>query len=421
MMRPSLKQHIYKQFLVLNILTVIALVALVELMCDDLEDHMITYEMTTEKSHYINQIGDIAQTWRTANTQATFVPEGTINFLDIPEVFRALPAPYSGRIELADKEYWVDISRLPTGILYIARDTELFEQREAIFILGITLIGALFIIVSFVLTQLTARRIVTPLDKLTQEISSISPRSRAMRVSVDYRDHELHSIATTFNTYLTTMEEYVKREHMLISMASHELRTPIAVISGALDVLTERGTANKSDSKTINRIRNATNQMNANVEAILMLARKQSSSHPTSRILLSEQLQSVVQERLKTHPYDQERLLISPSEINHELVSVPTLINMMLKNLIQNALEHTQGKVRLQQNSHGLLVSDEGAGLPKNVHLQLSQKISLPPGQMNKSGLGLFIVTLICERLGYAIEVDDLRGDGTHLQLRFQT
>ena len=420
-MRPSLKHHIYKQFLILNLLTVVALVILVELMCDDLEDHMIMFEVNVEKSHYLTQVSDIAQTWQTANTLAAFMPEDTKNLTDLPAIFQELPTPFSGEVELPDKTYWVDVSHLPTGILYIARDTATFEQREEIFIFGITLIGGLFIAISLVLTQLTARRIVTPLDKLTQEISSISPRSRAMRVAVDYRDHELHSIATTFNAYLSTMEEYVKREHMLISMASHELRTPIAVISGALDVLDGRDSVNNSDRKTINRIRNATNKMNANVEAILMLARKQSSSDPTSRILLSEQLQSVVQERLKTHPSDQERLSIARSEINHELVSVPTLINMLLKNLIQNALEHTQGKVCLQQNSHGFLVSDEGAGLPQNVRLQLSQKVSLPPGQVNTSGLGLFIVTLICERLGYAIELDDLKGGGTHLQIRFLT
>jgi len=420
-MRPSLKQHIYKQFLIVNLLTVATMVVLVDLMCDDLEDHMIMFEMKSEKEYYLGQIGSAAQAWQSGNTLAAFVPRNTLNFPGLPAIFQGLPTPFSGELALPEKTYWVSISRIPDGMLYIARDVAHFEQRENIFILSVTLLGGLFIVISFILTQLTARRIVSPLVQLTQEISSISPRSRTMRVAVDYRDHELHSIATTFNAYLNTMEEYVKREHMLISMASHELRTPIAVISGALDVLDDRGTTSDSDHKTITRIRNATDKMNANVEAILLLARKQSDTQAVSRILLSEQLQTVVHERLKTHPSDQTRLSINHSKVNHELVSVPTLINMLLKNLIQNALEHTQGNVHLEQNKHGLLISDEGAGLPKEIRSQLSQKISFPTGHVNKSGLGLFIVTLICERLGYSIDVDDQQEDGTQLQIRFQT
>lgn len=418
-MRPSVKHHIFQQFFALNLLTVVALIGLLEVLSDDLEESMVALELESEQVHYLSMTNDTPQTWITATTIAAFVPKHTTHFAELPRVFQGLPIPFSGEVETIDEDYWVNIHLTPTGTLYIAKGTYLFERREEVFLFGIMIIGVLFVTISFVLTQLSARRIVKPLTALTQEISHIDPQQRTMRVSENYHDQELYSIATTFNTYLNTMDEYVKREQMLTSMASHELRTPISVVFGALDVLDERGTMSEKDKKTLKRIRDASNEMNANVEAILMLARKQPASLQFTQILLSEAIQSVVLERINAHPHDQTRLSITPSEMDHEVIGNASLIRVLLRNLIQNALEHTQGKVTLQQNKQGLLVLDEGIGLSKEVQQQLSRRTTLPlPARHdNESGLGLFIVTLICERLGWRIGYDEQAKRGALLQL----
>ncbi|NOY72957.1 MAG: HAMP domain-containing histidine kinase [Gammaproteobacteria bacterium] len=418
-MRPSIKHHIFRQFFTLSVLTVITLISLVELLSDDLEENMVALELKFEQTHYLPKIDNVAQTWKTSTALVSFVPNKTKHYPKLPRVFQGLPIPFSGEVEGLDKEYWVDVSRLPTGVMYVAKDTSLFEQREEVFLFGIAIIGGLFIVISFVLTQLSARRIVKPLTKLTQEISHIDPQNRSIRISEKYHDQELYSIASTFNAYLNTIEEYIKREQMLIGMASHELRTPTAVISGALDVIEARETMTEQDKKTVGRIRSATNEMNANIVAILMLARKQETNRPFTKILLSQRLQAILQERLNTHPQNPIRLSILPSDVNHKLVCDITLVNMLLRNLIQNALEHTQGNVTLQQNEVGLLISDEGSGLPQNVRLQLEQKKTHPNGNENESGLGLFIVTLICERLNWQIEVNKQAKKGMKLQLNF--
>ncbi len=418
-MRPSIKHHIFQQFFLLSLLTIISLVGLVELLSDDLEDNMVSLEIASEKTHYLSMINGTPQTWVTATSLVAFMPDNISDTSELPELFQGLPSPFLGEIETVNEDYWVSVDPAPGGILYVAKETSLFDQRQDVFLFGIMIVAALFIIISFILTQLSARRIVKPLIELTQEISNINPQYRSMRVSENYHDQELYSIATTFNSYLNTMEAYVKREHMLIGMASHELRTPIAVTSGALDVLKERGTLGYKDTITIERIREATDEMNANISAILMLARKQPAAPLYGQILLSQSLQSVVQARLNTHPEEQSRLSITPSEIDHQLVSDTALVNMLLRNLIQNSLEHTQGHVTLRQNKQGLLVSDEGDGLPRNVRQQLEQKQTCPSGATNESGIGLFIVTLICERLGWRIEAGTEAGAGTHLQLYF--
>lgn len=417
-MRPSFKHYIYRQFFSISLITIISLIVFVELISEDLEENMTALAIKSEKEHYQTLTDDITQVWKTATTIAAFVPEKIEHFSDLPIIFHGLPVPFSGEIEMAQGDYWIDISQIPNGVLYIANSTTLFEKHEKMFLVGIIIVGLTFIVISFFLAQLSARRIVKPLSALTYEVGSITPSNKSVHISENYRDQELYSIATTFNTYLKNMEEHVKREQLLISMASHELRTPIAVVSGALDILDGRGTLSAEDKKTVHRVRDATNEMSANVEAILMLARKQSASIKKKRIIFDEILLSAVQERLETHPEDQSRLIIAPSKFNHELESDATQVKMLLRNLIQNALVHTQGLVTLLQNEQGLLISDEGTGLPVNVRLQISQDNHIPQDQVNESGVGLFIVKLICERLGWSMDVHDTIATGTRIQLR---
>lgn len=418
-MRTSFKYHIYRQFFIFSLLIVITLLGLVELIYDDLEQQIVALEMKNEQTHYLAIVGDVPKIWQTATTLSSFVPAHMENFSGLPRLFQGLPVPFSGGITSSDKEYWVEINRLPTGVLYVARDTTLIEQRETVFRFWLIAVGCIFVVISFVLALLSARRIGKPLSDLAQEIGRIDPQHRAMRIAEDYRDHELSSIARAFNIYLNAMESYVIREQTLIGMASHELRTPIAVVSGALDILDERGTISEKDKKTVRRIRDAANEMSANVEAVLTLAKKPSTVDCSTRIRLNDAIQSAVQERVSAYPEDQTRILIASSEIDHEISGDASLVRILLRNLIQNALEHTQSRVTLQQNEQGLLISDEGPGLPQNVRLQLGRRTPLPSWHTNESGLGLFIVTLVCERLGWRIDFDDQIETGTRLQFSF--
>ncbi len=420
-MRPSIKRHIYLQFFTLSLLTIILLLALLELISEDLEENIMALEMQNERNHFSSQIGNNVKLWETSTTQAAFVPEHVPNFSDLPPVFQGLSEPYSGAIEWSGNEYWVDVSATPTGILYIARNISLFEQREEVFLFGILALGGLFIVFSFVMTQLSTRRIVRPLMNLTREVASIEPEQSDACVDEDYRDEELHFIAKTFNSYINTMHDYVKREHSLIGMASHELRTPISVISGALDVLDDRDTLTQKDKHTLMRIRIATNEMQSDVEAILMLARKQSAPNKSAHIRLSNVIQSVLRSEFDNDPQNMKRISVKPSEFDHRVAGDISLIKILLKNLIKNALEHTHGGVTVIQNNLGLLISDEGMGLPKSARLQLGKLVTLPPVSDNESGLGLFITTLICERLNWRLEVNEQLDAGTHLQIHITT
>ncbi|WP_341533600.1 histidine kinase dimerization/phospho-acceptor domain-containing protein, partial [Pseudomonas viridiflava] len=76
-----------------------------------------------------------------------------------------------------------------------------------------------------------------PVQELAHRMKQLDPERPAQRLPVHYVQQELQEIASGINAHLERVEQFMARERSLLDQASHEFRTPIAVISGALDVL----------------------------------------------------------------------------------------------------------------------------------------------------------------------------------------
>ncbi len=414
-MRTSAKYHIYFQFLKLTLLIVVTFIILIRLIFDDIESNMLATELKNETAHYVSLLNAEAKTWETASAISTFIPKNVKIYSKLPLLFKGLPVPFSGEVEVNAKQYWVVIQKLSSGVLYIAKDISLFEDREDLFNSWLVFLALIFIMLGWVIAWLSAKRIFTPLNKLAEEIAGINPEEHSRRVSEGQRDWELKSIAIRFNLYLDSMESYIRREKALVGMASHELRTPVAIISGALDVLEERGSLSEKDHKTISRIRIATTEMQANVKAILIIARNKDSDKSFETVLISEVFQSVTQELIDEQTEYTNRINLISSSYDHKVYCVKALVKILVKNLIQNSLQHTKESVILQQHQKGIIVSDAGCGLPEFAVKQLASEL----GHTDKNsvpGLGLFIVTLICEHLNWCISIEN-KGHGTSVSI----
>jgi signal transduction histidine kinase len=91
---------------------------------------------------------------------------------------------------------------------------------------------------------------------------------------------------------------------------------------------------------------------------------------------------------------------------------------MLLRNLLQNALRHTQSHIEVHILWNGILIKDFGSGLPETAveTLRLSNEPSgviSKTDQLNNTTFGLLIVRLVCERLGWGIRVAQSDDRGT--------
>jgi len=421
-MKASLARRLFRTIFAIGLINVLVTLVAVEFIYEDMEDTILRLELAQERAFLEdrNRIDDAEiRTWRSALLTAVYVPDGRVA-TDLPPIFADRTVPFSAEVELGANTYLVSIERTSeeTGVLYLARDITLLENREDVLQVGIALLGLCMLGLGFLLARIGTRRIVGPLHDLTRHIARIRPGTAFARIETRYDDHELAEISDTLNKLLDELDTYVRREKSLINMASHELRTPVAVISGALDVMEQRRSLGEADLRTVARIRRATESMRADIEALLKLARRADNDDLIEVVDIDEMLSVLVKEMESGAPHKAGRVQVTVAPMRAALRADPALVRMLLRNLVENAIRHTNGKVYIEVGAHGLSIADRGEGLPAHIHTRL---VSSSKQEVPEDGLGLFIVRLICERLGWQLKIRQSDAGGTTLDLQFSS
>ncbi len=90
---------------------------------------------------------------------------------------------------------------------------------------------------------------------------------------------------------------------------------------------------------------------------------------------------------------------------------------MLLRNLIQNALQHTQQEIDITLRQGLIEIRDKGTGFSNEQKAILTGEKTVMPGSSSLNGLGLYIVTLMCERLKWPLDVAQTDATGTVIHL----
>ncbi|MDG5500938.1 HAMP domain-containing sensor histidine kinase [Marinobacter sp. BGYM27] len=422
-MIKSLGTRLYRTIFLVSLVTILLSLGAIEFFYEDMEDTILDLELTQEQDYFRNHIqGDGFQTWKTARLNAIFLPEGQPESL-LPEYLKGRPTPDSSEIETGDETFLVLVEAIsqPPGRLYLSQDISIMESQETLsqitlisIFLGMSLIG-------FVLARLSTRQLVDPLKRLTHQIQATEPDKSMQRLAIDYKDIEFINIASAFNRFLDALEAFVDREKSFVKLASHELRTPLAVITGALDIIEKRDQLSGADRLTLGRIRRATSDMHADVEVLLKLARGESEQGHRVKISLLRSIRDTIADLESTHADHAGRFIVAEDASDQTLHTDPALLRMLIRNLLQNALKHTRGEIRIALLNNGMSVSDDGQGLPDPVIKRLQRPLPTPSLTVKENSFGLLIVQLICERLGWHLTIPRSDDSGTDLHIRFSS
>ena len=281
-------------------------------------------------------------------------------------------------------------------------------------LLGITGVVGTLGAFGFALGFVVMRRAVAPVAHLAKVVADIdlehlSAEDHKRIESSRFGDDEVGVLAGAIEKTLERISAFVARERYFTDSASHELRTPITVITGALELL-EQSDLSAADQKVIDRVRRATLDMKTTIEMFLCLARE------TDDGLYDEQFLVVP---LVSQAIDQQRHLLSGKlvdvEIDHlakpKVYGHPQAFSIAVNNLVRNAFEHTlagQGPIRILIKERELLVTNEVSNNANGRHTQTEVS-------SHGYGLGLGIVQRLCERNGWSFS---FHADESHVAAR---
>jgi PAS domain S-box-containing protein len=227
---------------------------------------------------------------------------------------------------------------------------------------------------------------------------------------------------------ITKEMEVDKAKSEFVSLASHQLKTPMAAIKWYLELLTsgDAGKLNKDQKSYLSEIQQSNLRMNGLVDALLNVSRIELGTfiiepEPSNVLKIADEAASELEPQIRakkikfTKTYDRKL---------PEMMVDRKLINIIFQNLLSNAVKYTpaKGKVALNIKRSGedvmIAVSDSGMGIPANQQDKIFKRMfraeNAVSSQTEGTGLGLYLVKSILENAGGKIWFESAEGKGAN-------
>jgi len=276
---------------------------------------------------------------------------------------------------------------------------------------------------------LLAKKSLVPVVSMGEQAAHIGAANLSDRIPVPQRNRELGRLAEIFNELLARLDKSFAEQKRFMADASHELRTPVAVICGESEVALSQQRAPDEYRESLDVVHDEGRRLTRMVEDLFTLARADSGDYPLTLtdFYLDESVNECVRSvRTLAAQKDLEVLYEAPnSEIPYR--GDESVISRMLLNLLHNAIKYTPAhgrvEVALKQNcaNFEISVSDTGEGIPDVARDRVFQrffrvdKARSRSGFLNGSGagLGLSIAEWAAELHGGKIILDKTGTSGS--------
>ena len=272
------------------------------------------------------------------------------------------------------------------------------------------------------MTHMSKREI----ESLTGELDKIDAAHLDSRIDLPPTQKELRSLAQAINELMDRVNQAYSAQMRFVSDASHELRTPIAVIQGYAALLDRWGkTDPEALQESIDAIRGEAASMERLVEQLLFLARGDNDSQPVKMetLDLTDLAGEVLREEEMIHP--ERTFLPRWGEDPVSIYADPGLMKQLLRILMDNSLKYSppEGRIYLRvlasQGHVRLTVQDEGMGIPPEGIPHIFERFYRTDQSRDRktggTGLGLSIAKWIVERHGGWFEIVSRPEVGTRI------
>jgi signal transduction histidine kinase len=268
------------------------------------------------------------------------------------------------------------------------------------FAIGGTITLAAALLIGFLLAAGFAR----PLQRMAQIAARVDAGDLSPRIDARGPRDEMRILADTFDHMLDRLEEAFARQRSFVSDASHELRTPLTAIRGQVEVLARAEHPDAAEVRRVQRLVEAeVDRMTRLTEDLLLLAHTE-ESHFIEREAVD--LEPLLEDLLASAEPTADRRFSLSADVPGILNADQDRVTQALRNLLRNAIEHTQagghivlGARELPAARVAVWVDDDGPGIPPQERDRVFDRFHrADPARVRTAGgtgLGLAIVHAI--------------------------
>jgi heavy metal sensor kinase len=273
-----------------------------------------------------------------------------------------------------------------------------------------------------------ARKSLEPVAAMATQARGMGAANLHDRLAVLNPRDELGQLAVTFNQLLERLEESFERQKRFMADASHELRTPVAILHGETEVTLSRADRSPEEYReTLGILKDESQRLARIVDDLFTLTRADAGQYPLQRqSVYLDELAADVMRRARTLAMAKKIALSAAIEPELPIEADEALLRRMLLNLLDNAIKYTPegGQISLQcrrqRDDYTLSVSDTGTGIPVELQARIFERFfradkarSRAEGDSGGAGLGLSIARWIAEAHHGRLELSKSDATGT--------
>jgi two-component system, OmpR family, sensor histidine kinase TctE len=286
------------------------------------------------------------------------------------------------------------------------------------FVLDIGWIIPLLIIVTLVVGALAIQSALRPIQEISQMAGAITPGAMSIRLPEKNLPSEITPLVGAVNHALDRVEQGFDIQRQFTANAAHELRTPLAIITAALDTLDE--------NVEIAKIKADVARMNRLVDQLLRVALLDAVALDVSdRVDLNEVAADVVAGMAPWSLAQNKSIAFHGDDKPVVVTGNRYAIGDAIRNLVENGVTHTApgSEVTVGTSANGSVsISDRGPGIQPDQRSHAFERFWRGRGTGSAgAGLGLAIVGEIMKAHHGSVTADDNPGGGMVFTLRFTT
>lgn len=322
-----------------------------------------------------------------------------------PRTATGVPVPYP--LYLRGEE----IGHLEARILGQIKEGYFVRSSNRVLMISVTILGLISVLAGII----ASRRLARPILELVAASGDIAGGNLSRRVN-NSGDDEIGRLSQSFNSMAHNLEAQEKLRRTLLSNAAHELRTPLAIISGELEGMLDG--VLPTDRSALQSLHDEARRLTVILDGVDELSRAEAGALNLNRVtFLLKPYLSGIASRFERIFADKHAVLLLDCPDNLRINADPDRLSQIIINLISNSIKAVAsgGRVAIVVSSAQkpvcIEITDDGCGIPEEDLPYIFERFY--KGKNGGLGLGLAIVQELVTAHGGTVSVMSSDDSGT--------
>jgi len=285
----------------------------------------------------------------------------------------------------------------------------------------------LLLIVILIATNIIISKSLMQTKKVLNEVKNIEVDHFSFNIQKTHVAQEIDELIETFNNLIRKIQQSYKRVREFGHNASHELKTPLTIIKGEVDVGLRKERSVEEYKNILKIVQSEALHLQDTIEKILFLSN-------TDENIIKDSFTAISMDTIVREVVEEKRLLAKNKNIYMELLGLEDVrmsgnaafLKIAISNLLENAIKYsyTDTKIEVSLTKDGLVIKDFGLGIPQNEIEHVFDRfyrVDKVRSNASGSGLGLSIIKTILDIHNFKISIQSVENQYTIVTITFHT